>query len=186
MKNINIGKQLKSIRQTKNITLDDTSELTGVSKPMLGQIERGISSPTVNTLWKIATGLKVSFSSFLIENEAEYTVVEFKKQNMISEENGAMRAYTIFAFDPIRSFEIFFIEFDSGCEHHSSEHNIGVEEYILVINGKLDMLLNGTKVTLNENQAIRFNANIPHSYMNPYDDTCTVYNIIFYQSEKEI
>lgn len=181
MQKIDIGKQLKAIRQNKNMTLDDTAELTGVSKPMLGQIERGLSSPTVNTLWKIATGLKVPFSAFLRAHETKYTVVDFKKQNMISEENGAMRAYTLFAFDPVRGFEMFFIEFDSGCQHHSSEHNDGVEEYIFVVNGKLDMLLNGVKINLEEKQSIRFDANIPHSYLNPYKNTCTVYNTIFYQ-----
>lgn len=148
---------------------------------MLGQIERGQSSPTVNTLWKIATGLKIPFSAFLQEQEAEYDVVDLNGQNQILEENGAMKAYPLFAFDPIRGFEMFYIEFEAGCEHHSSKHNDGVEEYVFVINGTLDMLLNGTKVTLEEKQAIRFEANIPHSYLNPYENKCCVYNTIFYK-----
>lgn len=184
MQNLNIGKHLKIIRQNKNLTLDETAKLTGISKPMLGQIERGQSSPTVNTLWKIATGLKIPFSAFLKEQEPEYKIVDFKS-NMISEENGRMRAYTIFAFDPIHSLEMFYIEFDPKCKHNSKEHNIGVEEYIFVIDGKLDMILNGRKITVSKNQSIRFNANIEHSYVNPYDNICTVYNTIFYQNEKE-
>ena len=89
---INIGQRLKAGRQSRNMTLDDVAELTGVSKPMLGQIERGQSSPTVNTLWKIATGMKIPFSSFLQEQEAEYTVVDLQEHDMIMEENGSMRA----------------------------------------------------------------------------------------------
>ena len=54
MDNLNIGKKLKIARQSRNMTLDELAEVTGVSKPMLGQIERGQSSPTVTTLWKIA------------------------------------------------------------------------------------------------------------------------------------
>ena len=64
MDNLNIGQRLKAARQNRNMTLDGLAEITGVSKPMLGQIERGRSSPTVNTLWKIATGMKIPFSSF--------------------------------------------------------------------------------------------------------------------------
>lgn len=56
--NLKIGEKLKSIRMARTLSLDDTAALTGVSKPMLGQIERGQSIPTVTTLWKIATGLK--------------------------------------------------------------------------------------------------------------------------------
>ena len=59
-----IGKKLKEIRSAKRLSLEEVTKLTGVSKAMLGQIERGISNPTVSTLWKIATGLKVSFSFF--------------------------------------------------------------------------------------------------------------------------
>ena len=67
MKNLNliIGNKLKDIRNKRNLSLDEVAKLTGVSKAMLGQIERGQSNPTVSTLWKIATGLKVSFSLFI-------------------------------------------------------------------------------------------------------------------------
>ncbi len=68
--------------------------MTGVSKPMLGQIERGQSSPTVNILWKIATGMKIPFSSFLKEQENEYTVVDIQEQGAIIEENGAVKKHT--------------------------------------------------------------------------------------------
>ncbi|HSU80106.1 MAG TPA: helix-turn-helix transcriptional regulator, partial [Candidatus Angelobacter sp.] len=53
-----IGQRLKHIRVTKGLSLDRVAELTGVSKPMLGQIERAQSNPTVSTLWKIAEGLR--------------------------------------------------------------------------------------------------------------------------------
>lgn len=83
---------------------------------------------------------------------------------MIMEENGSMRAYTLFGFDPVRGFEVFYIEFDAGCRHYSDRHNDGVEEYIFVVKGKLDVLLNDRRITLKEQQAIRFEANIPHAY----------------------
>ncbi len=62
--NLRIGEKLKSIRMARALSLDDAAALTGVSKPMLGQIERGQSVPTVTTLWKIATGLKTPLSAF--------------------------------------------------------------------------------------------------------------------------
>ncbi len=73
--NLKIGEKLKSLRTTRALSLDDVSTLTGVSKPMLGQIERGQSIPTVTTLWKIATGLKTPLSFFLEEPQAEYSIV---------------------------------------------------------------------------------------------------------------
>ena len=89
---LKIGERLKEIRNTRQLTLDDVAELTGVSKPMLGQIERGQSLPTINVLWKISTGLKIPLSFFCRQQEAEYTVAGLDKENGITEENGGMRA----------------------------------------------------------------------------------------------
>jgi transcriptional regulator with XRE-family HTH domain len=60
-----VAQNLRRMREDKKLSLDRLAELTGVSKSMLGQIERGESSPTISTIWKIANGLKVSFTSLL-------------------------------------------------------------------------------------------------------------------------
>lgn len=181
MINLNVGKQLKAIRLERNMTLDDAAAATGVSKPMLGQIERGQSSPTVNTLWKIATGLKTPLSVFLQEQKTEYSVISINEQKAILEENGAMRAYTLFSYDPLRNFEAFLIEFDPGCVHMSDKHNDNVEETVFVMSGRLDMIIDGKEVKLTEKQAVRFSANVAHAYTNHYDKLCCVYNTIFYR-----
>lgn len=67
-----IGERLREIRTDLNLSLDDAAKATGVSKPMLGQIERGQSVPTITTLWKIATGLKTPLSAFLQERKTKY------------------------------------------------------------------------------------------------------------------
>jgi len=56
-----ISVTLQLLRKQRGWSLDKTAAATGVSKAMLGQIERGESSPTVATLWKIATGFETSF-----------------------------------------------------------------------------------------------------------------------------
>ena len=99
---LKIGERLKEIRNTRHLTLDEAAELTGVSKPMLGQIERGQSSPTINVLWKISTGLKIPLSFFCRQPETEYTVAGLSEKEMITEEDGGMRAYPLFPFDPAR------------------------------------------------------------------------------------
>ena len=111
---IKIGERLKEIRNTRQLTLDDVAELTGVSKPMLGQIERGQSSPTINILWKISTGLKIPLSFFCKQKEAEYTVARLGEKDMITEENGGMRAYPLFPFDPLRNVEAFYLSWMQG------------------------------------------------------------------------
>lgn len=178
-----IGERLRDIRTELNISLDDAAKMTGVSKPMLGQIERGQSVPTITTLWKIATGLKVPLSAFLQERKAQYTFVGIDGKKPITQDEGRMRAYPIFPFDPIRSVEVFMIEFDPECHHASDKHCEGVEEYIMVLSGRLQMVINGKEVVIGKNEAIRFLADVPHEYNNPFAEACSAYNIIFYPNK---
>lgn len=177
---LKVGKRLKEIRQTRQLTLDDTAQLTGVSKPMLGQIERGQSSPTINVLWKISTGLKIPLSFFCRQQEVEYVVAGPEGGEPIMEENGGMRAYPLFPFDPVRNVEIFYIEFDAGVIHASLPHAEGVEEYIFLVQGTLKMEIGDREVRLQEKQSIRFLADAAHTYHNESDAVCLVYNVIFY------
>lgn len=177
---LKIGERLKEIRNTRHLTLDEAAKLTGVSKPMLGQIERGQSSPTINVLWKISTGLKIPLSFFCRQPETEYMVAGLSEKEMITEEDGGMRAYPLFPFDPARNVEVFYIEFDAGVQHDSVPHVEGVEEYIFLVQGALKMIIGEKEVVLQEKQSIRFGADISHTYHNVSDEVCTVYNVIFY------
>ncbi len=180
--NLRIGEKLKSIRIARTLSLDDTAALTGVSKPMLGQIERGQSVPTVTTLWKIATGLKTPLSAFLEEPQTEYIVTGPDEANVVLGDDGKMRAYPLFTYDPVRSVETFYIVFDPECRHSSDKHDDGVEEHIFVLRGTLRLVLGDRPVEVSERQAIRFRADIPHAYQNVTRDRCEVYNTIFYSN----
>lgn len=184
MKKINriIGYNLKNIRKNKGFSLDKVTEITGVSKAMLGQIERGESNPTVATLWKIATGLKVSFSSFLEENHngKELSLVSYTKINPIIEEEGNMIIYPLFFFDVNRGLEIFTIKLNPGCNHVSESHDDGVEEYIIVTEGIVDITVGEDTYKLEKGDAIRFHANKNHIYRNTSGQHACFENIIYY------
>ena len=71
-----IADNLKRMRKENRWSLDTVAEMTGVSKSMLGQIERKESSPTVATLWKIATGLHISFTALLEQCQKEAELIK--------------------------------------------------------------------------------------------------------------
>ena len=177
-----IGERLREIRTGLNLNLDEASRATGVSKPMLGQIERGQSTPTVTTLWKIATGLKTPLSAFLRPRRSEYTAVRISDTEPIYEDDGKMRVFPMFPYDPTRNMEVFYLAFDPGCQHASGKHSDGVEEYLMVLSGKLQLVINGKEVIIQKNGAVRFRADVPHEYNNPFSNECVAYNIIFYSN----
>lgn len=84
----NIALNLKRIRKSKNMSLDMLAERTGVSKSMLGQIERGKTNPTVSTIGKIVEGLKVPFEQ-LIYDRKEIMVMPSRRRHRSSRKRKA-------------------------------------------------------------------------------------------------
>lgn len=176
-----IGHNLKKLRNKNNLSLDAIAELTGISKATLSQIERGKSSPTLSTLWKIATGLKVPFSVFMEKTDIEYEIISCEKLDPIIECNGQMKIYPFFPFDATKNFELLYINLEPNCSHRSPKHDEGIIEYILVVDGNLHVTLADVTLSLQKGQALKFVANIDHSYSNQSDLTCSFQNLIVYQ-----
>ena len=91
-----ISENLRQIRKEKKLSLDSMAEQTGVSKSMLGQIERGESSPTVATLWKIATGLHISFTALLEGRQTETQLIRRDEVSPLLSDEGRFRLFPFF------------------------------------------------------------------------------------------
>ncbi|WP_135556597.1 helix-turn-helix domain-containing protein [Paenibacillus cymbidii] len=177
---IKLGRNLKSIRQTRGYSLDKVAELTGVSKGMLGQIERGETSPTISTIWKIANGLRLSFTSLIEEPPAEVAIIAKDELEPLLEADGKFRSFPLFPFDPAKRFEVYDVELEPGCAHASEAHNAGVEEFVLVSAGSLTVDIGPDSYDVGEGNAIRFAADQPHVYRNTGDTLVRIYTIIHY------
>jgi len=175
-----VGRNLQAIRKSRGLSLDNVAELTGVSKAMLGQIERGDSNPTISVLWRIVNGLNISFTTLIDESETEVTVVTPDAIEPFSEEEGAYRAYPLFSYNLRTKFESYLVMMEPGCEHGSEPHNDGVEEYIFVHRGVLELAYGDERYEVQAGSAVHFSANRPHRYRNPGRETTQFYTLIFY------
>lgn len=61
--NFAVAQNIKRLREKQKLSMDELSRLSGVSKSMLAQIERGDGNPTLSSLWKIANGMRVPFDA---------------------------------------------------------------------------------------------------------------------------
>ncbi|WP_274366089.1 helix-turn-helix domain-containing protein [Paenibacillus thermotolerans] len=175
-----VGKNLQAIRKSRGLSLDGAAELTGVSKAMLGQIERGDSNPTISVLWRIVSGLRISFTTLIEDTESEVTVVSADTLEPFVEEDGAYRAFPLFPYNPRTKFESYLVEIDPGCSHASEAHNDGVEEYIFIQKGALELSFGDETYTAKEGSSMHFAANRAHTYRNTGEETARFYTVIFY------
>lgn len=153
---------LREIRSAAGLSLSKAAEITGVSKAMLGQIERGESSPTIATLWKIAKGFHLPLTALLGEAARPvcaatgvYETVQFP---------GSIGVKIVFPFDPILGAETFQVTLKPGQSHKSQPHDTGVTEEVFVLHGSMEVLKDGAWVALEAGQGLRFAADQPHGY----------------------
>lgn len=159
-----VAKNIKVLRDEKGLSLDKLSILTGVSKSMLGQIERGESSPSINVLWKIANGLKVSFNTITTERLAEVEKVKILKPK--TKDGGKYRLYPVFTFSHNRNFEMYRVEIDSQGHVVADAHSKDAEEFITVFEGGLTLDIEGNQYYIDRGESIRFSADKKHEYIN--------------------
>lgn len=159
-----IARNLHGIREERNLSLDQLSDLTGVSKSMLRQIETGRSSPTIATLWKIANGLKLSFTALLRKPPVNATVRSFCGEPPLTAQSEHYRLYPLIPFEPRQSFETYYIEIDPGTVFSGEPHKGLVYEYVFVLKGKLQITVNGKKFKINKKEFLEFQADGPHEY----------------------
>ena len=149
-----ISENLRQIRKEKKLSLDSMAEQTGVSKSMLGQIERGESSPTVATLWKIATGLHISFTALLEGRQTETQLIRRGEVSPLLSDEGRFRLFPFFPYDAERRFEMLSIELEPGTR----------SEFVLVFEGALRLTVDGVEYVVEAGEGIRYLANKPHIY----------------------
>jgi transcriptional regulator with XRE-family HTH domain len=159
-----VSSNLLKIRENRNLSLDQLSDLTGVSKSMLRQIETGKSSPTIATIWKIANGLRISFTSLLRKPMVQAEVRPFRGEKPLTAESEHYRLYPLIPFDPQQAFETYYVEIDPGTVFHGEPHEGHVYEYVFVFQGKLQIVVDGKRFDIDKNEFLQFQANCPHEY----------------------
>lgn len=159
-----VAKNLKDVRETRGLSLDQLAELTGVSKSMLRQIETGKSSPTIATIWKISNGLRISFTALLRRQEIKAEVKPFCGGPLLTAESERYRLFPLIPFDPHQSFETYYFEIDPGTTFSGEPHQGNIYEYVFVIKGTLEISIDYKTYEIRENEFLKFAANHPHDY----------------------
>ena len=176
----NVAKNFKLLRERKRLSLDNVAALTGVSKSMLGQIERGEVNPTITVMSKIANGLKISFSALLERGDEPSETVRGADVDPLYEDDGRYVNYPIFTFSDSRPFEIFRIVVKPHGHLESQDHLPGSEEYVTVFSGAVVITSGGIEHPLAAGDSLRFAADVHHAYRNDTDEPAELSMMIYY------
>lgn len=175
-----IAENLRTLRAERNLTLGQLSRISGISKTMLAEIEKGGSNPTINTLLKIANGLNVPYTRLMEEPEQDVSIVRGADMPEQTGETEHYRINCCFTTTHTRNFELFRAELDGGSSSTSIGHPAKAQEYLYVTAGQLQMCLNGQTYTLNAGDAMAFDSSLRHTYRNELPETAHFVILNFY------
>ena len=175
-----VANNLKRLREGKKMSLDAVAKVSGVSKSMLGQIERGDVNPTLSTVWKIANGLKVSFTELMTRPEMDFEVIRREEVEPVTGDGGRYRNFPMFPFDGERRFEIYYIEMDPASHLEAEPHPDGTQEFVTAFSGALTVCVDNHELAVESGSSLRFKADRPHSYRNTSDEICRLSMVIYY------
>lgn len=138
-----VSENARRLREEKRLTLDEAARLTGVSRSMLAQIEKGDVNPTISMVWKIANGYKVSFTSLVEPARERPVLLRGDDAPILEEDGGRYRNCPAFPFDGERGFETYRIVMLPGGALEAQPHLPGTEEYVTVFAGEAEIGLRG-------------------------------------------
>lgn len=167
---VKVGEKIKELREDMALSLEELAKRSGISPAMLNQIENHMISPPLGTLIKIARGLGIDAGAFFrSEKEGQpFSLVrhnERKRVSRVASKEGINYGYEYesLGYDfANRRMEPFFITLkpspfeDKGLSTHDGE------EFIFVLEGKMDLVLGDHKDVLEPGDSIYYKSTIPH------------------------
>lgn len=163
------GRRVRALREARGLSLRDLADRSGVSAPMLSQVERGDTSPTLSVAGKIAAGLGLSLSQLLRLDEGHHVVLARAKDRRAVRRNGH-RYEQVSPGLPGERASVTVHALRAGARTGGTGdvplHAAGSRETVLVAAGSLAVLVDDERYDLAAGDAITFDADLPHHFEN--------------------
>jgi transcriptional regulator with XRE-family HTH domain len=167
-----VGARVKALRESAGLSLRELSERSGVSAPMLSQVERGETSPTLTVAARIAAGLDLRLSQLLrLDETGAVTVVRAKQRQHGGNRRRGHSFEVLTSSQPGQRAELSRHTLASGGATGAPDdppmHEPGSRETALIERGSVVLVCDGQRHELVEGDCVTFDADLPHHFENP-------------------
>lgn len=176
-----VADNLRVLRKQRELSLDDLSARSGVSRATLSQIETSKTNPTIAILWKIAAGLGVPFASLLGESRPERVrVLRRGDSQVLRSADGKLESRPLTPAGASPMVECYELRLAPRAVSQSDAHARGTAESVTVLTGSLRLRVGDEAVELAAGDSVYFEADVPHTYENPGRVEARYFNVIVY------
>jgi transcriptional regulator with XRE-family HTH domain len=172
-----IGARVKALRESSSLSLRDLAARSGVSAPMLSQVERGETSPTLAVAARIAAGLELRLSQLLrLDESGAVTIVRASQRQHGGNARRGHRFEVMTSGQPGQRADLSRHTLAPGGatgavdgEGGGPLHEPGSRETALVEEGSIVLVCDGQRYELHRGDCVTFDADLPHHFENPTD-----------------
>ena len=167
-----IGARVKALREASGLSLRDLTVRSGVSAPMLSQVERGETSPTLTVAARIAAGLGLRLSQLLrLDESGAVTIVRAAQRQRGGNARRGHRFEVLTSPQPGQRAELSRHTLGpggaTGAPDDPPMHEPGSRETALVEEGSVVLVCDAERYELTEGDCVTFDADLPHHFENP-------------------
>jgi len=165
-----LGRRIRDLRSKAGMTLTELAKATGVSIGTLSQLERGLVSPTVRTVYTVANALGV-MPAWLIDpsedrhngTESRYIVRAGRRSRLLEIDGIRKDVASPAASERLRGF---FMVIQPGCSSGAQPYSHKGEELGFLLSGSIELQIDGETFNLNEGDCFAFPSAKPHRFAN--------------------
>lgn len=160
--------KIRQLRKRRGWTLDQLAELSGVSRSMLSQVERGAANPTLAVAFRIATAFGLSLGDLVdgATKAARIDVIRHDDDTAIFRDDENCRIRTLSPLNLEKDVEFYEVLLRAGGELRSAAHFEGTREFLTVQKGVVQVTTGSETVSLKKGDSVQFNADVEHCIAN--------------------
>ncbi|MCA2184747.1 helix-turn-helix domain-containing protein [Nonomuraea cavernae] len=171
-----LGARVRAERRARGMALERLAEVSGVSRSMVSEVERGTKTPSVLVLDRLATALGTSIARLLDEPvRPEVTILPRERQHVVRDPSGWERR-VLSPVLPDVEFEFMRTTLEPGVDAGAfAPHPPGSHEYVAVESGRLRLTVGGVPHLLAAGDSAYFPGDRWHAFANDAADVCAYY-----------
>jgi XRE family transcriptional regulator, regulator of sulfur utilization len=174
-----LGRRIREERIRRRFSLEDLARLSGVSRSMMSDVERGSKVPSVLVLDRIATGLGTSIARLLGEERSDRIVLLRQDQQEVAQDPSGWERRILSPVLPGVEFEFMRTTIGPGVDAGAfSPHSPGSREYVAIEKGTLLLTIDGREFLLHAGDSIYYAGDCVHSFVNPGKRDCIYYLVM--------
>lgn len=185
MSEYNIGSKIRKLRRAKKLTLQEVANETGFSTALISQLENNKISPPIATLSKIAHFFEIRIGHFFSESEEEcpFEVLRCNERTRIPRvvsKDGSVHGYfyeSLSVHKKNRKMDPFLLTLNEKVTNTDTYSHNG-EEFLFILNGEAELLLDGRRIVLGEGDSVYFDANLKHRLLSTSADEVKVMVVV--------